>query len=266
MLLKSTELNASMAMIAFAMLLAVPNINISLIGLDFNQFSSAVHVFTRLGFLLITINFLSNAAKAGGGQPAKSNLIVGGMLLIAAAIAYTSVPAQQIAVVNDYETTKHNYPYDSTWENNGTHQNTETNRSLLQIKNPSTNRQGKFILQNQNYSNQIKIKKITAEASEKTQNHTANLTLYTLDSKASVKEKQEFTIPTKSTVLKTNFSEKYQGYAFDIHLSTKDDTTPKIGSVNVEIEKTIKKEGEYTLKSLVTAILLMFGTTIALKG
>jgi len=66
MLVKSTELNAGIAMITFAFMLAVPNINIGLLGLNFSEFSPAFHTFARLGLLLITLNFLNNAANSGG--------------------------------------------------------------------------------------------------------------------------------------------------------------------------------------------------------
>lgn len=65
MLLDSTELNVGLAIFCIAMLLAVPNLEIGLIGLDFTQYSSGVHVFTRLALLSFSINFINNAIEAG---------------------------------------------------------------------------------------------------------------------------------------------------------------------------------------------------------
>lgn len=63
--MKSTELNAAMALLSIALIVAVPQINIGAIGLDFTQFNQATILFTRLGLLLITAHFLRKAIQDG---------------------------------------------------------------------------------------------------------------------------------------------------------------------------------------------------------
>lgn len=69
MILKSPELNAGAALVCIGVMLAIPTMKFTgLIGLDMTQYSSGVHTFLRLAFLLFTINFVNNAAKAGGRE------------------------------------------------------------------------------------------------------------------------------------------------------------------------------------------------------
>lgn len=61
---KSPELNAALGLISIGLMFAVPNLQIPfLVGeFDLSIYSSGVHVFFRLGLLLVAAHFFTNAA------------------------------------------------------------------------------------------------------------------------------------------------------------------------------------------------------------
>lgn len=66
MILKSPELNAGVGLICIGLMFGVPNLQIPLLvgQIDLTVYSSGVHTFFRLGLLLVSAHFFTNAINS----------------------------------------------------------------------------------------------------------------------------------------------------------------------------------------------------------
>lgn len=198
----------------------------------------------------------------------KGNVLVAGILIIASLVVYTQVDEQQIVTIEEENNFTDSYPYNNSWEQNGTHFQTTTDSNGYLVMNDSTNDdRGVFESNKMVFNGSIEFKRFSAKAAEINQDqHEANITVYSLDKQGSIVESREFELTEKSKLYKLNFTKSFSGYSFEIELETNDTTSPKVESVNFEGIENVETTKTYGFKTLIVILMALSGIIIGLGG
>lgn len=197
----------------------------------------------------------------------KGHMIAGIVIILAAIFGYLSADFGQVAEFENTTTFSHDYPFNNSWSENGSlDQTTTDSNGHLVIDDTSTNSNGVFISDKKLFNGTIEIKRFSAKAFEIDKNkHNATITLYALDSQGGVLSQEEFQLTERSKIYETDFEQSYSGYSFDINLETTNGTTPAVESATIGGDNLQKVEKEYGLKTFIVAFLVFTGLII-MKG
>lgn len=195
----------------------------------------------------------------------KSSILAGALLIIAGIMGHFYMGQEQVVTVVAQDNISHSYPYNKTWENNGTLTQTKTQNSLLVIENTSENSNGVFESNKQTYNGTVYIERFSAKADTVKDKHNATITFYTLDTEGAVKNSETFKLTEKNKLYNLNTTESFSGYSFDINLETSDSTTPKVEQVKVEGRYDIQQSRTYGFKDLIVIVMILSGLVIASK-